>query len=137
MTQLEQKLFDELESLEKERVEESERLKSLAKTYEESLEKVTSALLESYKMSLIDILRQEAKIGESESGLLLDYLRRMIEKQDRIIRLLQDKPTSEAYGEQLEQLLAIFSAKLEKAYSDSNNRLLEDLKASLKPLEVG
>ncbi len=128
MTELEMKLLNELESLEKEREAEQERMKKLSIEYEKSIKRLSEDLTQKYQESLIALMQEE----NTEEKSLLAYLKTLTEQNQQIITLLQQPSEAEPLKEQLEEVLQRLFNGLQTAYSTSNKKLLSDLSALLK-----
>ena len=128
MTELETKLLNELESLEKEREAEQERMKKLSGEYEKSIKTLSADLTKKYQESLITLMQKENTEEES----LLAYLKTLTEQNQQIITLLQQPSEAEPLKEQLEEVLQRLFNGLQTAYSTSNKKLLSELKTLLE-----
>lgn len=131
MTALEQKLLDELEPLEKERLKEAERLQSLAENYKRNIEEVSRNLIVEYQETLTKLIED----GTSEEGSLIAYLKTLTEQNSQIIKLLEKPPKAEDAVEKLMPVLSEFFNTLEANLASSNKKLTELTNRSLQDLE--
>jgi uncharacterized protein YjcR len=130
MTELEQKLLDELEQLEKERSQEAERLKRLAEEYERSIENVSNSLTAEYQEQFQELIQYDSNSNDK----LISYLKTLTRQNEQIISLLQQPPQSDNLEEKLNRVLKPLFEKLVREYQASNESLITELNESLKSL---
>lgn len=120
MTALEQKLLDELEQLEKARSEERE-------AFTQSLKGLVEQLREELSF-LMNQTQTDSLVSEEKQ---IELLTTIANQQSRIIELLNKPPTSDSLQEQLQSL----GEQLARAYRQSNQSLIEEIKELLEQSE--